>query len=780
MQALDDKAGGDPSNVKPQKAPKCRRHLCAPEAESSECDLEDLARALGRSECERKRSCPSCSNFLTKDHIFPNFLLNKVISKAAAAKCTAPQSTAVEQVQQLLSSDTQTLKLNELNSLLQVLWERKQQLEQQEAEANLELLLHFLHHSREEKPLSGMPGPPGPLEAGGQADAPFQPQQHQQWQELRSHEEAESQWQPAAQPLAGMHWQQQAEQAQHTREQGERAGPAAEPFFHAPVGSSRPGVAGGYNIIQHQHTHLPQILGTGAVARASGDGLNSFQNAPPGLNSQQQSGTFHAASWPAGNGSSNAASYGGLHTQGLEATQNPTGATGQPVGHSNATDSGTRTGTGTVCEDGMDTSHHERSDSIPNEQLGDMIRAKKRRLASQFDDLQQCYLRLRKSDASAADTGNASAPAALAAATAANGGSAAAKGTADGTAAAAGLAEFSRMLSVFTHCGKLKVIAQLPRASTRQSSSILSSIEFDRDSQVFATAGVSKRISIFEYAAVMNNPHADVHCPAMELVTRSKLSCLAWNKYIKSHLISSDYEGVVTLWDVNSSQMVMEYEAHEKRIWSVDFCHADPMLLVSGSDDGWVKVWSTKQANSVCEIDMKANVCCVKYNPGSMYEVAIGSADHNVHLYDLRKTHEAVYVFSGHRKAVSYVRYLNSSEVVSASTDSTLRLWNTQGYTAARTYSGHVNEKNFVGLSADSEFVACGSESNEVFVYYKAMSKPIARRLFSSPATPPAGAAPPVNQDTSQFISAVCWKPYSQVLLAANSQGTIKVMQLTS
>lgn len=48
----------------------------------------------------------------------------------------------------------------------------------------------------------------------------------------------------------------------------------------------------------------------------------------------------------------------------------------------------------------------------------------------------------------------------------------------------AGLAEFSRMLSVLTNCSRLKVIAQLPRASTRQSSSILSSIEFDRDSQV--------------------------------------------------------------------------------------------------------------------------------------------------------------------------------------------------------------------------------------------------------------------------------------------------------
>lgn len=60
------------------------------------------------------------------------------------------------------------------------------------------------------------------------------------------------------------------------------------------------------------------------------------------------------------------------------------------------------------------------------------------------------------------------------------------------------------------------------------------------------------------------------------------------------------------------------------------------------------------------------------------------------------------------------MRYLNEREVVSASTDSTLRLWNVDQQAAARVYEGHVNEKNFVGLSADGEFIACGSELNEV------------------------------------------------------------------
>lgn len=67
------------------------------------------------------------------------------------------------------------------------------------------------------------------------------------------------------------------------------------------------------------------------------------------------------------------------------------------------------------------------------------------------------------------------------------------------------------------------------------------------------------------------------------------VSCAFWCRYVRSHLLSSDYEGCVTLWDVDTGLAVNEYEAHDKRIWSVDFCTADSSLFVSGSDDGWIK-----------------------------------------------------------------------------------------------------------------------------------------------------------------------------------------------
>ena len=54
--------------------------------------------------------------------------------------------------------------------------------------------------------------------------------------------------------------------------------------------------------------------------------------------------------------------------------------------------------------------------------------------------------------------------------------------------------------------------------------------------------------------------------------------------------MSSDYEGVITLWDTRTAHPITEYEAHDKRVWSVDFCPCDAQLLASGSDDGKVKV----------------------------------------------------------------------------------------------------------------------------------------------------------------------------------------------
>lgn len=70
-----------------------------------------------------------------------------------------------------------------------------------------------------------------------------------------------------------------------------------------------------------------------------------------------------------------------------------------------------------------------------------------------------------------------------------------------------------------------------------------------------------------------------------------------------------------------------------------------------------------------------------------VWHFQVGSADHNIHYFDLRNTSTPVHVFRGHKKAVSYVKFLSNNELASASTDSTLRLWDVKDNTAVRLLS---------------------------------------------------------------------------------------------
>jgi E3 ubiquitin-protein ligase RFWD2 len=415
---------------------------------------------------------------------------------------------------------------------------------------------------------------------------------------------------------------------------------------------------------------------------------------------------------------------------------------------------------------------------------------KRRRIASQFEDLQSVYLQLRSSR-----HGNGTGDAEEGCVRPDQSPDAAIDSTSvdrimTSSASSSGLRQFSKILGTLAHANRLRILAEIPRPPIRNQSSIISSVEYDRNGKFFATAGVSKRISVFDHTNTVVNAMRGLpiaHCPIVEMVTRSKLSCISWNKFISSELASSDYEGVLNVWDSSTGNLVHEYEAHSKRIWSVDFCCADPKLLVTGSDDSFVKVWSTRSPSAISQFDVKANVCAVKWHPTQPHTVAIGAADHNVYIYDMRKYDTSMSSFSGHKKAVSYVRWASDDEIVSASTDCTLRLWNTQraellGGACAReerTYRGHVNERNFVGLAVSNDFIVCGSETHEVYTYYKPLSKPITK--IALPVAGAVGAGGPLGRGQARerpFVSALSWHPAKKELLTATSQGSVFVLSL--
>ncbi|EPS73436.1 hypothetical protein M569_01318, partial [Genlisea aurea] len=337
-------------------------------------------------------------------------------------------------------------------------------------------------------------------------------------------------------------------------------------------------------------------------------------------------------------------------------------------------------------------------------------------------------------------------------------------------------------LCKYARHSRFKVRGILRNGEFNSPANVICSLSFDRDEDYLAAAGVSKKIKVFEFQSLFNDS-VDVHYPAVEMRNVSKLSCVCWNNYIRNYLASADYDGTVKLWDVANGQEFLHFSEHTERAWSVDFSHLDPTKLASGSDDRLVKLWSLNDKKSLCTIRNNANVCCVQFSEHSSHLLAFSSADYKTYCYDLRNVSIPWCVLGGHEKAVSYAKFLDAVTVVTASTDNTLKIWDlkkTNPNSVSRdacvlTLRGHTNEKNFVGLSVSDGYISCGSETNEVFAYYRSLGMPITSHKFGS-IDPITGKE--TEDENSQFVSSVCWRRKSSMVVAANSSGCIKLLQL--
>ncbi|KAI7898583.1 WD40-repeat-containing domain protein [Cokeromyces recurvatus] len=376
------------------------------------------------------------------------------------------------------------------------------------------------------------------------------------------------------------------------------------------------------------------------------------------------------------------------------------------------------------------------------------------------------------------------------------------------------LKTFSNLLYEYTRYDRFVVLdtlyyADYPfirrRSQQPTSSAIVSCIDFDRDEEFFAVGGVSKEIKIFDYNLInksKNIPSSQqmqqrYHCPIRVIPCLAKLSCLTWSPYLKSQLISSDYDGHVTVLDIMTGVRTHNFDEHTKRVWSVDISNVNPTLTASGSDDMTVKIWSLSQhtKQSVCQLESKGNVCSIQFAPDNGHLLAVGSAgnnfllhmyiylfvklyyfiDHALSLYDLRNPVEPLKVYEGHKKAVSYVKWLNNQELVTASTDSTLKLWNRESGECIRTFKGHMNVKNFVGLSTHNNWISCGSENNTLYTYHKHSSTPAFAYEFPRSLSS-HGDDVALDSTNPIFVSAICWRKSRSKLVAGNSKGIVKVL----
>ncbi|KAK2653829.1 hypothetical protein Ddye_013685 [Dipteronia dyeriana] len=316
-------------------------------------------------------------------------------------------------------------------------------------------------------------------------------------------------------------------------------------------------------------------------------------------------------------------------------------------------------------------------------------------------------------------------------------------------------------------------------------------IEFDPSDTLVVTGGIARKIRLYSVnsllagcggggVALLDHASAFEYC----ICTPAKLSSLKWRPGSGGRVLGSgDYDGVVTEYDLERKVPVFERDEHGgRRVWSVDYSRWDPAVGASGSDDGTMQMWDPRcDGGGTCVATVqpsaaRSSVCCVEFNPFGGGLVAVGCADRKAYGYDVRKMSDPVIVFDGHKKTVTYIRFLDANTLVSAGTDGCLKLWNTNDSRTIRTYKGHVNSRSFVGLSVwrHGGLLGCGSENNHVFVYDRRWGDPIWVHGFESQLS---RSARPAETGTG-FVSSVCWRQVGDdhcTLVAGGSDGVLQV-----
>jgi protein suppressor of PHYA-105 1 len=107
-----------------------------------------------------------------------------------------------------------------------------------------------------------------------------------------------------------------------------------------------------------------------------------------------------------------------------------------------------------------------------------------------------------------------------------------------------GLGPFFDGICKFARYSKFEERGTLRNSDLLSSANVICALSFDRDEDYIAAGGISKKIKIFDLNAASSDS-VDIQYPVVEMSNKSKLSCVCWNSYIKNHLASTDYDGVV-------------------------------------------------------------------------------------------------------------------------------------------------------------------------------------------------------------------------------------------
>lgn len=238
-------------------------------------------------------------------------------------------------------------------------------------------------------------------------------------------------------------------------------------------------------------------------------------------------------------------------------------------------------------------------------------------------------------------------------------------------------------------------------------------------------------------------------------------------------LVASAHEdGTVGLWDTRSWECSTTFAASPGGVYAVAFS-PDCGTIASTGLDQEVHLWSVPSGEPLGTIPVGTVLYSVAWSADGTC-LAAGGYDDKVHLLSVARGAEAgveVGVLAGHTGRVTAALFGPvPGQVISASADATLKVWDAFEGTCLRTLTGHRGRVHALALSRDGSVVVSGSGMPMRFTGDETV------RLWSPPSERPVR----VLRGHLQSVGAVALDPEATTVLSASADRTLRVWDRVS
>jgi WD40 repeat protein/tRNA A-37 threonylcarbamoyl transferase component Bud32 len=197
----------------------------------------------------------------------------------------------------------------------------------------------------------------------------------------------------------------------------------------------------------------------------------------------------------------------------------------------------------------------------------------------------------------------------------------------------------------------------------------------------------------------------------------SPISCIAYSPDGKL-LAAGCMDGLVRIWNANTTQEHLPYVAHEGQIHFIVFS-LDSKLLATASEDKTVRLWEVATGRRVDTLKGHSGpVQCVAFTPDGQ-TLASASSDRTVKLWDLRQHGESATVLK-HVGWINQIAFSATGEqVASHCADGNLYIWNVADGSKRRIIQARLGNlgSGSVAWSPDGKILAAGGSGRPVMLW---------------------------------------------------------------